>query len=114
MTLEEVRMNPDTQTLYCHSRGVPTDGAGAALRSCYTQTSLGTTARTPLAGMSNCTEQTNAPLGEGGNAITSMGNFTSDDAKDTSYCRGYGAKYRANALVMTLPPCDISLLCCCV
>ena len=36
MTLEEVRMNPDTQTLFCHSRGVPTDGAGAALRSCYT------------------------------------------------------------------------------
>ena len=53
--------------------------------------------------MSNCTEQTNAPLGEGGNAITSMGNFTSDDAKDTSYCQGYGAKYRANALVMTFP-----------
>ena len=62
----------------------------------------------------NCTKQTNAPLGEGGNAITSMGNFTSDDAKDASYCQGYGEKYRASALVMTLPPCDISLLCCCV
>ena len=53
----------------------------------------------------------------GGNAITinvRKLQITSDDAKDTSYCRVYGAKYRAKALVIKLPTCDIFLLCCCI